>query len=322
MKPEEAVDYINKTVKAKLGKSLDHKQKLIIEGTWNNESYQDISEKSKPKVNINTLMRDSGPKLWDLLSIVFDNTIAKKNLVEVVTSYKELEENNQLSTRTSDRPTVYSSQNGTQADTLTQVNFHDDEKFKQIISQTLTTIMKKEMEELSQSLEKKVDQRLQKIEHQLNALVPTINKLSLKVKENDIRLQSAKTLPQTKTIVDGLIKSILKSQDENEQDNYWQKLKEIALRDNEAVINGLYNLVNSNCQNETIIRKIIENVVEYGLGIKNSIQILHKLIDSPDYTPETRLQAILGLQQIAPEDEKLSQAISHPDIYPLIFKKL
>ena len=90
MKAEEAVEYINNIVLNKLSKNLDQKQKLIIEGTWNNKNYQTISSESG--ININTLMRDAGPKLWDLLGLVFGETIAKKNLVDVVTRYKELGE--------------------------------------------------------------------------------------------------------------------------------------------------------------------------------------------------------------------------------------
>jgi len=90
----------------KYKRRLTQVEVAILTGVWRNETYESISAGSEGRYSVNYLKRDSGPKLWKMLSEVLGETVNKKsfrsvleNAIEnhsaIAQAYQELTEANQ-----------------------------------------------------------------------------------------------------------------------------------------------------------------------------------------------------------------------------------
>jgi WD40 repeat protein len=69
---------LNEAVLAKEGRTLTKAEKFVLTGAWTNVTYETIAEESE-EYSVNYLKRDVGPKLWKLLTSIFNLEISKKN---------------------------------------------------------------------------------------------------------------------------------------------------------------------------------------------------------------------------------------------------
>jgi WD40 repeat protein len=84
---------LNNAVLSKEGRSLTKAEKFILTGAWTDVTYETIAEQSQ-EYSVNYLKRDVGPKLWKLLTGVFDLEISKKNFrdaLQQIVSKKHLQ---------------------------------------------------------------------------------------------------------------------------------------------------------------------------------------------------------------------------------------
>jgi WD40 repeat protein len=79
---EQLLTLINAVTARTRGRSLSEVEIALIKGAWEDQSYQDIADRSG--YSINYLQRDIGPRFWKLLSDSFDKKINKTNLRTVL----------------------------------------------------------------------------------------------------------------------------------------------------------------------------------------------------------------------------------------------
>lgn len=84
------LDLINKAVFQKVGRNLSEPEIIILKGTWQGFSYEQMA-KPASKYTLNYLMRDVGRDLWKLLSEVLDETINKSNFKFVIQQRYEID---------------------------------------------------------------------------------------------------------------------------------------------------------------------------------------------------------------------------------------
>jgi WD40 repeat protein len=81
LNPQEVVNLVNKQL-SEQGRRLNDLEVAMLIGSFEGLSYEEIAFKGKYKANY--LKGDAGPKLWKLLSIVFNENVSKRNLLEIV----------------------------------------------------------------------------------------------------------------------------------------------------------------------------------------------------------------------------------------------
>jgi hypothetical protein len=74
---DEILRFIDKSVYAKTGKYLKDPSILIIKGSWEGQTYEEIAEENG--YTDNYLRQDVGPKLWKLLSETLEESVSKTN---------------------------------------------------------------------------------------------------------------------------------------------------------------------------------------------------------------------------------------------------
>ena len=81
---QEALQKTDAAILDKTGRPLSDPEKTILEGAWNNMTYEQIAENSSD-YSLNYLKRSVGPQLWNRVSIAFGESIKKttwRNIVE------------------------------------------------------------------------------------------------------------------------------------------------------------------------------------------------------------------------------------------------
>ncbi|PSB68203.1 hypothetical protein C7B61_02110 [filamentous cyanobacterium CCP1] len=80
---EDVYVVLDRAVSAKAGRSLTKAEKFVLTGAWDDATYETIAAKSH-EYSVNYLKRDVGPKLWKLLSGIFELEISKKNFRDAI----------------------------------------------------------------------------------------------------------------------------------------------------------------------------------------------------------------------------------------------
>ncbi|MBD2460290.1 NACHT domain-containing protein [Oscillatoria sp. FACHB-1407] len=80
---EQAIALINMAISDQVGRSLSEVELALLQGAWQSETYDQIADRSGYSVGY--LQNDIGPKLWKLLSRVFNRKLSKTNLRGVLT---------------------------------------------------------------------------------------------------------------------------------------------------------------------------------------------------------------------------------------------
>ena len=75
---ETALEFVDRTLIRQAGKTLRPPEQTVFRGTWEGMTYDRMADSSPYSANY--LMRDIAPKLWKLLSTVFQENIGKNNL--------------------------------------------------------------------------------------------------------------------------------------------------------------------------------------------------------------------------------------------------
>lgn len=80
---EQAIALINTAVSDQAGRTLSEVEIALLQGAWHSETYDQIADRSGYSVGY--LQNDIGPKLWKLLSRIFNRKLSKTNLRGVLT---------------------------------------------------------------------------------------------------------------------------------------------------------------------------------------------------------------------------------------------
>lgn len=75
---ENILEILNKAVGDKLARNLNNPETIILKGTWQGLSYEQMAAPAS-KYTLNYLMRDVGRDLWRLLSEIYEEKINKSN---------------------------------------------------------------------------------------------------------------------------------------------------------------------------------------------------------------------------------------------------
>lgn len=78
MNLEQAIAIVNTAMQAQLGRQLSDVETLILEGSWQGQTYPQIADAAGYSVNY--LTTDIGPKFWKVLSQAFGESVNKKIL--------------------------------------------------------------------------------------------------------------------------------------------------------------------------------------------------------------------------------------------------
>jgi WD40 repeat protein len=78
MELEQALSLVNSVTSERLGRSLAEVEIALVQGAWENATYEEIADRSG--YSINYLQRDIGPRFWKILSQSFERKLNKNNL--------------------------------------------------------------------------------------------------------------------------------------------------------------------------------------------------------------------------------------------------
>ncbi|MBD1903676.1 NB-ARC domain-containing protein [Trichocoleus sp. DQ-A3] len=74
---KELLDFVSESVNTKIGRHLKDIEKLVLQGSWQGQNYEEIAEERG--YTDKYLRQDVGPKLWKLLSETFGERVSKTN---------------------------------------------------------------------------------------------------------------------------------------------------------------------------------------------------------------------------------------------------
>lgn len=74
MNVNEVLQFVDRLVVEQTGKHLDDLQRAVVEGTWQRQTYDEISQKRHLSKNY---VAEVGSELWQLLSKALDENIKK-----------------------------------------------------------------------------------------------------------------------------------------------------------------------------------------------------------------------------------------------------
>ncbi|WP_354635159.1 ATP-binding protein [Planktothricoides raciborskii] len=81
MDVNEVLQFVDRLVVEHTGKHLDDVQRAVVEGTWQRQTYDEISQKCHVSKNYVTQV---GSELWQLLSAALDENIKKTNFISTI----------------------------------------------------------------------------------------------------------------------------------------------------------------------------------------------------------------------------------------------
>ncbi|NJR62420.1 MAG: hypothetical protein HC769_28610 [Cyanobacteria bacterium CRU_2_1] len=85
MNLDQALEVANAVVSAKFGRRLSDVETAILKGAWNSQTYEQIAATSS--YSISYLTRDTGPKLWKMLSQALGESVSKTNFQSALARY-------------------------------------------------------------------------------------------------------------------------------------------------------------------------------------------------------------------------------------------
>jgi len=81
MDVNEVLQFVDRLVVEHTGKHLDDVQRAVVEGTWQRQTYDEISQKCHVSKNY---VAEVGSELWQLLSAALDENIKKTNFISTI----------------------------------------------------------------------------------------------------------------------------------------------------------------------------------------------------------------------------------------------